>query len=1019
MLSFQHQLLERKTKKKVKSASASVISETHCSDAGSSSSFDVLAASSFPVRRQRFKDCNVQLDKIDVVMAQHKKTQNFENSLIANDSNDVHIDDVSLDKFGEDEYEIVVENHIRDNITDIINNVNVVNENSGCGSETNNSAEIKQDYEHDDDEITIKYEVIEKYETDETQNFENSLDSNDVHIDDVSLDKVGEDEYEIVVENHIRDNITDIINNPNVVNENSEVGSETNNSAEIKQDYEHDDDEITIKYEVIEKYETDGKKTCNKYPKKRNFCIFCKTLKTNIARHFELVHEDREEVQQFLQLPKQSSTRLGLISALRKKGNFEYNIENTEQPILIRKRHALQPVQNPSEYYLPCSTCFGFFSHQALARHHRKCSVRKNQGTRSIKRNSRMTITKVHHLTNHVLKKKILPPMRRDTIFNTLIKDKLIILYGNYLSSKYTGHQEYRVRNHLRFITKYFTTVKSLCPKILYFSTLFRPTYFDIAIDAILKLLASSDGVYRSPKSALQLVHMLKVCCNVLHCRYIKEDKVEFQKRVKEFLKLLNTEAPTRINKPALKRELENKRKQINLRQTKIPLTEDVTKFKEYLIEEADKFYKSLIFNGFNFDNWKSLAEVLVLYIAVFNRKQSRETHKVLVDDFLSMIKLSNTSLPETYENLSPEEKSLKNDIYKLTLRGKLDSVVTALIPNKVKLYLDYVHDHREDAGVSNDNPYLFGIPGMMSGERFKILETCTLMRKYTKLAHLQHPETIRTTLLRKHLATQVSAMNLEDAKQKTVMDFMDDQEQTHKKYYRQEIVTQDLMLHENLTTKIAVDENKQPGVSHEKSCSSEMSQTLKHVSSTKVTNANLNIINESNNSQPESDLDSSSSYKIASEISNDSEQIRKGNKQRRNRIKASYKRKRMWSTPERQTARRVLGNFIKNHTAPSEEECRNILLQEPCLKNRTPLQLKAWAYNQIKNVYYRKGPQQRKRWTTPEKAIVRNVFSNYINQKTYPSSEECRRVLELNPELQGRTVPQIKSFLQHAATKH
>ena len=61
-------------------------------------------------------------------------------------------------------------------------------------------------------------------------------------------------------------------------------------------------------------------------------------MKTNIARHFELVHEDREEVQQFLQLPKQSSTRLGLISALRKKGNFEYNIENTEQPILIRKR---------------------------------------------------------------------------------------------------------------------------------------------------------------------------------------------------------------------------------------------------------------------------------------------------------------------------------------------------------------------------------------------------------------------------------------------------------------------------------------------------------------------------------------------------------------------------------------------------------------------------------------------------------------------------------------------------------
>lgn len=170
--------------------------------------------------------------------------------------------------------------------------------------------------------------------------------------------------------------------------------------------------------------------------------------------------------------------------------------------------------------------------------------------------------------------------------------------------------------------------------------------------------------------------------------------------------------------------------------------------------------------------------ELTLAYIVVLNRKRSVEAHRILLND---------------YEH-----------IVHTVMRGKLDRTVCAFVPAKVKRFLDYITVHRTKAKVPFDNPYVFGLPGKLSGMRHKTLETCDVMRKYTTKADLDNPCSIRTTLLRHHFATSVSALQLQDAQQDTVMEFMGHNEKIYKSFYREHIVTKDLMVNKILNCGIA-----------------------------------------------------------------------------------------------------------------------------------------------------------------------------------------------------------------------
>lgn len=535
------------------------------------------------------------------------------------------------------------------------------------------------------------------------------------------------------------------------------------------------------------------------YPKKRFFCIYCKQTRTNFYRHLEIVHKEEDKVKEFINLEKNSSERRRLIDIIRDTGSFEYNKNHLDKPILARRRFVHPVPQCPEKYFLPCPECRKQLSHKNLYKHYKICHGRSNEllHARSVKRQSKALVTNINSLANEVLLTKIIPPMHHDGIFEILRNDKLIILFGNHLTPKYTGHQEYIIRNQMRTLARYLKIVKELCPEINELSTLFTPRYFEICFKAVNKLAGLDlSGTYKSPKTALQMIQFLKICCNVLRNYYIKTEKnKKKKKRTMEFQSLLEVEAAGRINKPAQKNLVDNSRQKIVQTMKNLPVTNDIENFKKYLSKSANTKFQNLKKCGFKLELWKELAEVVLLFLVVFNKKRSGESNRILITDFQNLQQLSDTALPEIYEDLTAAEKSEAESFYKIIIRGKLNRVVWVFVPKDIKIYLDYIYEHRALASIPPDNPYLFGLPGILSGNRYKTLETCALMRKYTVLANLQNPDSIRTTLLRKHFATKVSTLNLEDSQQETVQDFMGHQEKIHKNYYRQQVVSKDLLM--------------------------------------------------------------------------------------------------------------------------------------------------------------------------------------------------------------------------------
>lgn len=79
-------------------------------------------------------------------------------------------------------------------------------------------------------------------------------------------------------------------------------------------------------------------------------------------------------------------------------------------------------------------------------------------------------------------------------------------------------------------------------------------------------------------------------------------------------------------------------------------------------------------------------------------------------------------------------------------------------------------------------NPYVFGIPG--SAPVFSHLSACNLMNRFSTESGVSHPELMRGTELRKHLATQSALLDLNEGEISDLANFMGHTEKIHREHY-------------------------------------------------------------------------------------------------------------------------------------------------------------------------------------------------------------------------------------------
>lgn len=520
---------------------------------------------------------------------------------------------------------------------------------------------------------------------------------------------------------------------------------------------------------------------------KSNFCFYCNTMQTKIARHLELKHQDKEEVKMFLLLPKKSRERREAISQIRKKGNFKFNTQaNLNDGSMIVVRRPTKTKKQCGSYFLPCSNCEGHYAIHNLRHHYRICAKKKDT-VRNILKLARSAAQSVHNRASVKLRKDILPIMRNDKIYKLIKYDLLIILYGNYLCQIHRlQHLGDHIRQQLRLVGRFLEALRSIEPKIEELQMVFDPKYYDVAMQAVNIVAKYNEDTesYEVPYNATALGTCLKKLCKILINEFIKQHEYEKQKLAKNFLKILETEYGSTINKTVIETQTRNSRK----KKVNLPKISDIKKLINYLEEKRISSMRE-IKKQFTFCAWKSLAEATLIIIQIFNRRRAGEIERAYIVDYKNFIKI--TEEDELYKKLLEKDKKSALKYVRFVIRGKLNRNVPVLLNIKMKEAIEVILKYRKLAGVNSKNPYVFGLPSI-DKKQFKYLRASKLMREFSNLCGAENKKSLRGTILRKDLATKCA--DLPDTEISLVADFMGHHKDIHKNIYRQPVAEVDIL---------------------------------------------------------------------------------------------------------------------------------------------------------------------------------------------------------------------------------
>ncbi|XP_031786084.1 uncharacterized protein LOC116417402 [Nasonia vitripennis] len=145
----------------------------------------------------------------------------------------------------------------------------------------------------------------------------------------------------------------------------------------------------------------------------------------------------------------------------------------------------------------------------------------------------RQVMGRIHSEASGVLRNVVFPVLREDNITKCIRYDKLIILYGNKLCTKYKPqYQHDMIRNRLRTLGRFLTRYYDDCVKAIY-------------------AVANYDkrGVFNSSYTSFQLGTLLKQVALTLRSQLIKENKLKQKKIVDYFLELREDNIAYDVNK--------------------------------------------------------------------------------------------------------------------------------------------------------------------------------------------------------------------------------------------------------------------------------------------------------------------------------------------------------------------------------------------------------------------------------------------------------------------------------------
>ncbi|XP_073714013.1 uncharacterized protein [Misgurnus anguillicaudatus] len=510
-----------------------------------------------------------------------------------------------------------------------------------------------------------------------------------------------------------------------------------------------------------------------------NYCFVCGKPQTKFARHLERHVNENAEIAQALQFPKSSKDRKVLLEKFRNLGNFKHNsiVKTTGSGCLKVKRSSKQ--SSSPETYDYCLYCKGMLSRKELSRHMKRCALRpENNGEDGPELRGRVFgIASAQSTMSQPISSElwsVLGKMHKDDVSTAIRNDHYLMQFAQSLFNKHGNDRskhEY-IRQKVRELGRLLVTLRHTT-RIHNMEEAIKPGNFFILTSAVKKVSGfdNEKNTFKAPSLALKIGHSLRKISDLIMCRALMEEDQGVIDSIRRFHTLHETKWSELVSHSALSNLSEAKYN----KSSRLPLAKDVQKLQLYLGQQVELTREKLA-NNPTAGTYAALAKVTLCQVILFNRRREGEVARMTVKNFQDrdMSQLND----DISTGLTEVEKRLCKQFARVELKGKKGRKVAVILTPDMTANLSLLISKRKECGVTENNNYLFAIPcsdGHYRGQFGQFADACGA----------EDPQNLRSTNLRKQIATISQVMNLKDNELDQLADFLGHDIRVHREYYR------------------------------------------------------------------------------------------------------------------------------------------------------------------------------------------------------------------------------------------
>lgn len=512
----------------------------------------------------------------------------------------------------------------------------------------------------------------------------------------------------------------------------------------------------------------------------KNYCYICGKPQTKFARHLKIHEKTNVDVARALALPVHSKERKQLLDNLRNKGNYEHNVDVLSSGKgLLKLRREPKKKYNP-KHYVHCMYCKAMFLRRDLWRHVRNCLSKPLDNRTQPGRSKVLSLAEMsgsalcQQISQGVW--KLLTGLKDDDISAAVRSDFCLLQlaqsffnkHGQDLTKNDYIRQKLREVGRLLLILRREFSIQTVEEAV-------KPANFKVVVQAVKKVSGFDDDkqIYRTPSLALKLGHSLNKICDILHCRALMAEDDEGIKSVHAFKKLYDAKWSELVSHRALTTLHEA---HFNKPST-LPFTEDVQKLHGHLEKVTDLVSENLKSSS-SPQAYGDLCKATLAKIILFNRRRGGEVAKMEIKGYQERDRAPLHK--DVAMGLTKFEQKLCEHFSRVEIRGKRGRKVAVLLSPDMVNALNLLISKRQECGVPDENTFLFARPNCLTPYRG---QDC--LRVFAEECGAQNPELLRSTQLRKHVATLSQVLNLKNNELDQVADFLGHDIRIHREYYR------------------------------------------------------------------------------------------------------------------------------------------------------------------------------------------------------------------------------------------